>query len=144
MTEVAFHFNIPDRITYVSRLLRKALAKVDSVVVVAQPHDLHQLDAKIWALSPTDFLGHVRLDQQPDLVAKEAAKIWLTNDLEQCDRHQVLVSLLPQVPVGFQIFDRVIEIVGLEEVDRQQARLRWKHYAHQGYKIIKHDVQVRG
>ncbi len=146
MTEVAFHFNIPDRIAYVCRLLRKAVPRSESVVVVAQPSLLERLDQQLWALSPTDFIGHVRLDAQADAgsVAASCARVWLTDSVDQCTRHDVLVSLLPEVPVGFGSFARLIEVVSFDEEDRQQARLRWRHYTSRGYQIIRHDVQVRG
>ncbi len=143
MTEVAFHFNIPERIPYVCRLLRKALARVEHVVVVAEAAQLEQLNQQLWQLSATDFLGHARLGQS-DALSTQTARIWLTEQVADCARHQVLVSLLAQVPTGFESFERVIEIVGLEESDRALARERWRHYTQRGYKIVRHDVQVKG
>jgi DNA polymerase-3 subunit chi len=31
-------------------------------------------------------------------------------------------------------------VVGTGDDDRQQGRLRWKHYADRGYAIVKHDA----
>jgi DNA polymerase III subunit chi len=31
-------------------------------------------------------------------------------------------------------------VVGLEEADRQAARVRWKHYASRGYAMVRHDL----
>ena len=42
MTEVAFHFNAPDKWAYACRLLRKAVAAGAKVVVLAEPADLEQ------------------------------------------------------------------------------------------------------
>ena len=58
MTEVAFHFGAPDKLDYVCRLLRKATGRGAKVVVLGPQSHMHQLDAKLWALSPTDFLAH--------------------------------------------------------------------------------------
>ena len=44
MTEIAFHFNAPDRLAYVCRLLRKAVATDAQLVVVGSPDQLDRLD----------------------------------------------------------------------------------------------------
>ena len=146
VTEVAFHFNIPERLRYVSRLLRKAVVHSESVVLVAAPEVLQQVDHLLWQLAPTEFIGHCLLAQPEQAQSAEArhARLWLMSDVSQCERHDVLVSLLPEVPAGFEQFARLIEVVTLDEQDRTQARLRWKHYTSRGYQIVRHDVQVRG
>ncbi len=147
MTEIAFHFNIPDRIAYLSRLLRKAVGRSDSIVVVAEPAALDKLDRKLWELSATDFVGHWREGQDAGTVTEamqERARVWLTEDVGSCPRHDVLVSLMPQVPAGFEQFARLIEVVSLDEADRAQARERWRYYTSRGYQIQRHDVQVKG
>ena len=128
MTEVAFHFNIPERLRYVSRLLRKAVAHSESVVLVAAPEVLQQVDRQLWQLAPTEFIGHCLLGQPEQAQSPEA-------------RH---ARLLPEVPAGFEQFARLIEVVTFDEQDRAQARTRWKYYTSRGYQIVRHDVQVRG
>ena len=54
----------------------------------------------------------------------------------------VLLYLGDTVPVGFERFERLIELVGTDEVDRTQARQRWRHYADRGYAIQRHDVKA--
>ena len=53
---------------------------------------------------------------------------------------QVLVNLGQEVAAGFEGFERVIEVVGLEEAQRQAARARWRHYTDLGYAITRHDL----
>ncbi len=48
---------------------------------------------------------------------------------------QVLLNLGHEVPGGFERFERLIEVVSLDDADRQGARGRWKHYADRGYAI---------
>jgi DNA polymerase-3 subunit chi len=57
--------------------------------------------------------------------------------------HQVLVNLGGSVPAGFESFERVIEVVTLDDADRQAARGRWKHYADRGYSITRHDLTLK-
>ena len=73
MTEVAFHFNAPDRMAYCCRLLRKAVGGQARVVVTGSPQTLAQLDAALWTFSPTDFVPHCLLDSDATIVAALAA-----------------------------------------------------------------------
>jgi DNA polymerase-3 subunit chi len=52
----------------------------------------------------------------------------------------VLVNLKASFPAGFEAFARVIEVVTLEESDRQQARERWRQYRAQGIEPQRHDL----
>jgi DNA polymerase-3 subunit chi len=52
----------------------------------------------------------------------------------------VLVNLKASLPAGFEAFARVIEVVTLEESDRQQARERWRQYRAQGIEPQRHDL----
>jgi hypothetical protein len=47
MTEVAFHFNAPDKLGYVCRFVRKALRHGAQVTVTAQPGVLAHLSARL-------------------------------------------------------------------------------------------------
>jgi len=70
----------------------------------------------------------------------------LTSSLENSadlPHHQVLVNLDVDLPIGFEKFERVVEVVTLDEEERQQARRRWKHYADRGYPIVRHDLALK-
>jgi DNA polymerase-3 subunit chi len=47
------------------------------------------------------------------------------------------------VPEGFERFERLIEVVSLDEADRLRARDRWKHYAARGYAIERKDLVLK-
>ena len=141
MTEIAFHFNAPDTMAYCCRLLRKAVGGGARVVVTGSPETLAQLDAALWTFSPTDFVPHCSLDSEARIVA--ASSVILAPTITATPHQQVLVNLGQQVPAGFERFERVIEVVGLEEEDRQLARGRWKHYTDRGYAITRHDLTLK-
>src|SRR2546430_15615154 len=62
MTEVQFHFNVPDRLLYACRLLRKALRSGASGVAVTAPAPtLATLDRLLWTFDPQEFIPHVLL-----------------------------------------------------------------------------------
>jgi DNA polymerase-3 subunit chi len=55
----------------------------------------------------------------------------------------VLLNLGSSVPEGFERFERLIDVVTVQEEDRQEGRLRWKHYADRGYAIRREDLAPR-
>jgi len=140
-TEVAFHFNAPDRTAYACRLLRKAVASGARVVVTGDSDTLQLLDAALWTFSATDFVPHCLLDSEPSVVA--ASPVILATSLQTVAHQQVLLNLGHGVPDGFERFERVIELVGMDEEERQLARVRWKHYTDRGHPITRHDLTLK-
>jgi DNA polymerase-3 subunit chi len=142
MTEVAFHFNIADKQAYTCRLLRKALASGARVMVTAPSSVLQQLDRLLWTFSQLDFIAHARLSEDHKVVT--ASPVILSESLDGSPHQQVVLNLGDEVPAGFEKFERLIDIVGLDEADRQLARARWKFLADKGYAITRHDVALKG
>jgi DNA polymerase-3 subunit chi len=142
LTEVSFHFNVPDRTEYACRLLRKALRKGAQVVVTGSPSVLANLDRALWSFDPLEFVPHVMLTRPgQDLAPRlRTTPVWLVADLAQAEHRDVLLNLHADAPDGFERFARVIEIVTPDEDDRAAARRRWKHYATHGHTIEKHEV----
>lgn len=141
MTAIAFHFNAPDRLGYACRLLRKAVSAGAKVVVTGLSDTLEQLDAVLWTFSPIDFVPHCRLESEPRVLA--VSPVILATSTESVPHQDVLLNLGREVPNGFERFERVIEIVTLENEDRQYARDRWKLYADLGYPITRHDLTLK-
>ena len=115
MTEIAFHFNAPDKLAYACRLLRKAVGSGSRVVVTAQAQDLRQLDSLLWTFSQLDFVPHALQPAPADVVA--ASPVILSESLADAPHQQVLLNLGPQVPDGFERFERLIDVVSLDEAD---------------------------
>jgi DNA polymerase-3 subunit chi len=142
MTEVAFHFNVPDKLGYACRLLRKAHAAGSRVVVTGAPDDLRTLDVQLWTFAPAEFIPHCYLPAA-DAAVVDASPVLLADAPRGTPHQEVLVNLGSGLPEGFERFERLIELVTQEEDDRQQARRRWKHYADRGYAITRHDLAAR-
>lgn len=141
MTEVAFHFNAPNKLAYACRLLRKAVGSGSRVVVTAEADDLRQLDTLLWTFSQLDFVPHALQSGEAGVVA--ASPVILSESVANAPHQQVLLNLGPQVPEGFERFERLIEVVSLDEGDRQLARGRWKHYADLGFTMTRHDLNLK-
>lgn len=141
MTDIAFHFNTPDRVAYVCRLLRKAVGSGAKVVVTGDASTLRQLDVDLWSLSPTDFVPHCDLSADANVVT--VTPVILAMALDNTPHRQVLVNLGQHLATGFERFERVIEVVSLDDEDRQMARARWKQYADRGFNIVRHDLALK-
>jgi len=144
MTEIAFHFNAPDKLAYACRLLRKAVASGAKVVVTGDDANLQTLDTLLWTFAALEFLPHCRADSP--IEQRMASPIVLAAQLdggEALPHHQVLLNLGDVVMPGYERFERTIEVVTLDEEDRHNARQRWKHYADRGYAITRHDLKLR-
>jgi DNA polymerase III subunit chi len=144
MAEIAFHFNAPDKVAYACRLLRKAVASGAKVVVVVPAEQMDHLDESLWTFSQLEFLAHCRMDSPQAL--RQASPVHLASTLDAMDAltpRDVLLNLGDKVCAGFEQFARVIEVVTLEDADRQHARSRWKQYTDQGFDIVRHDLKLK-
>ena len=138
MTEIAFHFNVVDKLLYACRLLRKAHASDAQVAVTGEPELLNALDQLLWSFSATEFVPHCRTyDGQRQLMRRS---ILLLDSPVACPHHGVLVNLGLQMPSEFEKFERFIEVVTQGSDERFAARVRWKHYADRGYALQRHDM----
>ncbi|MDM0110765.1 DNA polymerase III subunit chi [Variovorax sp. J22R133] len=140
MTGIEFRFNAADKVDYACRLLRKAVAaKGAQLVVTADPVTLGAVDAALWQLSPTDFVAHCHADAQKQVLSRSPVVLAIPNAGSLPDR-PVLINLSSEVPVGFERFERLIELVGCDEGERQAGRVRWRHYTERGYAMTRMDL----
>jgi DNA polymerase III subunit chi len=144
MTEITFHFNAPDKMDYACRFLRKAYNLQAKVMVTGSLTHLENLDRALWTLSPQDFIPHCMLDAPEHVLSRSPIVLAdQVSGLHTLPHHQMLLNLEDVVPQGFEKFERVIELVSLEQLDREFARARWKTYQDRGYAIIKHDLKQK-
>ena len=149
MTSVDFHFNTPDRLTHACRLVRKALraqAATDEkplIVFCSDRARLEQFDELLYSFSDEDFLPHVHsdhplVDEAPIILSHQAYSPPMPR------LPNILVNLDDAVPDFFTHFQRVFEIVGPDEADKELARARFTLYRDRGYAITRHDLAAKG
>lgn len=136
MTRIDFHSNVPDRMTYACRLVRKArAAAVDSriIVLLKNSDDISNLDRTLWTFSEQDFLPHAIAG---DELAKRSP-IVLTDDVEAVPHQDrdILINLTDEIPAAFAQFERVCEIVSTGAADTEAARERYAYYRQRGYSL---------
>ena len=138
MTEIDGHYNMPDKLGYACRLLRKAVgAHGARLVVVADAALLDAIDQALWKLSPSEFIAHCRIDDASFIVERSPVVLADGAAASLPDR-PILVNLGVELPPRFERFERLIDIVGSDDADRQAGRVRWRHYKDRGYAIRTH------
>ncbi|MDR7096072.1 DNA polymerase III subunit chi [Hydrogenophaga laconesensis] len=140
MTEVAFHFNAPDKLSYACRLLRKAYLRGARVVALVEEGDRGALDAALWTQVVGEFIPHSGPNDPPHVQSR--SPIHLASEATPHNGATVLVNLKAGMPIGYERFARVIEVVTGDENDRGLARERWKHYKTQGIEPQRHDLRL--
>jgi DNA polymerase-3 subunit chi len=141
VTEIAFHFNLLNKMAYACRLVRKAYGRGQAVGVLAPAHALHELDQQLWTFSALDFVPHCLSDAPRAVVT--ASPVVLTSDCAGLDSSELLVHVGLPLPSGFERFKRLIELVGTEANDRAEARKRWRYYTERGYTVRSFDLAER-
>ena len=142
MTEIAFHFNAPDKMAYACRFARKALRSGIQLVITGPADMLAELDGMLWNMMPQDFVAHCRSDADEELL--RFSPLVLAVDEQHGPHQEMLLNLGAPVPLGFGSFDRLVEVVSApNEADRGEARARWRHYASQGYAITRLDLELK-
>lgn len=131
MTRIDFHSNVPDKIAYACRLLRKASAARNRVVVMTEDAaQMAALDAALWTFSATDFLPHVTVD---DPLAPDTPIVLACSDESELPPADLLVNLARRAPAQFENFPRLIEVVASDEADTAAGRQRFVAYKRQDF-----------
>ncbi|HTH43773.1 MAG TPA: DNA polymerase III subunit chi [Oxalicibacterium sp.] len=133
MTRIDFHSNVPDKIAYACRLIRKARSADCKVVILAKDaQQLAALDEQLWTFSEHDFLPHVKLD---DPLAAQTPILLTIDDAMEAPHHQILINLSDAPPGHFARFERMFEVVSSDETDKSAGRERYRYYQQRGYPL---------
>lgn len=137
MTSIDFYHGANDKVQAACRLIGELYAEGRKVLVYA-PADATaaQVDRLLWVQPSIGFVPHCRSDSP---LAAETA-ILIGASLDDTRHHDVLVNLDGDLPPAFSRFERLIEIVGTDDADRQPARARYKFYRDRGYPLTTHDL----
>lgn len=145
MTNISFHFNVTNTHHYACRLVKKAWQQEKPVLVVGAQEWLEDLDSALWTFSDVDFIPHAFVGEEAEEVSDEKVNVWLAT-VDQintlAEKHAgFLIYLGDAQPVGFERFERLIEIVPQSETAKVEARKRWGYYKQRGYPLTHHDAK---
>jgi DNA polymerase-3 subunit chi len=139
MTSIDFYTHVSDRFDVVAKLVAKAFAQHGSVrVLTRDAESTEALDRMLWIQPATGFLPHCRLDSR---LAAETP-IWIDHALEHQGPAAVLINLHDAPPPFFSRFERLAEVVGVDDADA--ARVRYRFYRERGYELRSHNLAERG
>ena len=137
MTEVLFYTNVDNKLQTACTLTLKALARGMRVMLLTPDSSAtERLSKLLWSTPATGFVPHCR---SADRLASVTPVI-VDHVAEPLLQDQVLVNLCDQTPAFFSRFQRLVEIVGTEDADREAARTRFRFYRDRGYEIRTHQL----
>jgi DNA polymerase-3 subunit chi len=137
MTQIDFYTHVEDKLRTACRLAAKAFGHGMRVAVCCPDADVAgRFDRLLWTTPAVGFVPHC-------LATDALAPITpIIVDYHGADppHNEVLLNLRQEWPPVFSRFERVIEIVSLDDEDRRAARERFKFYRDRGYEIRTHDL----
>jgi DNA polymerase III subunit chi len=137
MTQIDFYTHVDNKLHTVCQLVAKAYERKLKVLVFTPDVATSQkLDNMLWTTPAIGFLPHA-LARTP--VATETPVI-IDHEGDELTHDHVLVNLRNEWPPFFSRFQRLIEIVSLDENDRLAARERFSFYRDRGYPIKSHNL----
>jgi len=98
---------------------------------------LGEFDKALWTFQSTRFVPHAFAGTA---VAAETPVI-LASSGESLPHHDVLLNLAPEWPPFFASFERLLEIVAVDEDDKARARERYAFYRKRGYDIKVNSIE---
>jgi DNA polymerase-3 subunit chi len=137
MTQIDFYTNVVDKIQTALRIVAKAYGRGHSMLICcADAQTAQHIDRMLWTTPAVGFIPHCNSD---DPLAKVTPVIIDHRGAEPF-HDQLLLNLRAEWPAFFGRFERLVEIVSIEETDRRSARERFKFYRDRGYAIRTHDL----
>ncbi len=132
MTRIDFYTYADDKLRFACRLAAKAYDQSKRVVVYApEARTRSEFDRQLWTFQSTRFVPHC--DAESPLAAD--TPVILARSGENLPHHDVLLNLADEWPPFFASFERLLEIVGVDEDDKARARERYAFYKKRGYDI---------
>lgn len=140
MTAIDFYTHVADRLEVAARLVAKAFVQHGSVrVLTPDAATTEDLDRRLWLKPPIAFLPHCRVSSA---LAGETP-IWVDHVDDHPGPAAVLINLRAEPPSFFSRFERLVEIVGIDQTDAAAGRARFRFYRERGYELRTHSLAER-
>jgi DNA polymerase-3 subunit chi len=137
MTEVLFYTHVGDKLQTACVLTTKALARGMRVMLFTpDAAATDRLSRMLWSVPSTGFVPHCRCDHR----LAPITPVIVDHLAEPLIHDHVLVNLRDETPPFFGRFQRLVEIVGADQSDREAARARFRFYRDRGYEIRTHQL----
>ena len=138
MTQIDFYTNVADKLGTACRIVAKGYSLKRRIIVFCPDADSAQrIDRLLWMTPATGFIPHCA----PSDALAPVTPVIVDHAGAEPVHDQVLLNLRAEWPPFFGRFERLIEIVSVDDDDRRQARERYKFYRDRGYEIRNHDMR---
>jgi DNA polymerase-3 subunit chi len=137
LTQIDFYFHVENKLHTACTLSAKAYSRGMRVLAFCPDTDTSQkLSRLLWTTHAVGFIPHCGATDPLAAVTP----VIVDHDGANVPHDEVLINLGAEWPPFFSRFQRLIEIVSLDEDDRGRARTRFKFYRDRGYEIKSHDL----
>ena len=138
MTEVLFYTFAGDPLDVARRIATKACGQGKQVMIYAPDATVADaIDRLLWTTPALGFVPHCR---DSDALAGETP-VLIGTDADALRSADVMINLHAEQPPAFARFERLVEIVGLDEAGVEQGRERYRFYKSRGYPLETHDLR---
>jgi len=137
LTTIDFYFNAQDRFQVACRLAGKALAQKKRLLIYApEAEAADRIDKLLWTWPAIGFVPHCA----PHEPLAAETPVLISSDADTPQTCELLLNLGTDCPPHFERFERLLEVVGPDEAERNAARDRYRFYRDRGYPIKNHDL----
>jgi DNA polymerase III subunit chi len=137
MTRIDFYSNAEPKLQVACQLVAKVVREQLQVIVYSPDQNTARaFDKLLWTYQAIGFVPHCLAS---DALTSETPVVIASDDSEMA-HYRVLLNLHAEYPPAFSRFERLIELVGTDDDDRQRARSRFRFYRDRGYEIQHHDL----
>ena len=138
MTEITFYTFADDPLDVARRIAAKAHAQGKQVMIYTPDAAVADtIDRLLWTTPSLGFVPHCR---DSDALAGETP-VLIGSDADAVRQADVMINLHAEQPPAFARFERLVEIVGLDEAGVEQGRARYRFYQSRGYALQTHDLR---
>ena len=138
MTEITFYTFADNPLDVARRIAAKAHGQGKQVMLYApDPAVADAIDRLLWTTPALGFVPHCR---DSDALAGETP-VLIGTDADALRSADVMINLHTEQPPAFARFERLVEIIGLDETGIEQGRARYRFYKTRGYALQTHDLR---
>ncbi|MDV6345423.1 DNA polymerase III subunit chi [Nitrosomonas sp. Is37] len=140
MAQIDFYSGASDKLLVACRLSEKVIQQALKIMIyIPDLSLLNRFDKLLWTFSPTSFIPHCHVGDRVVNVTP-VILIGSSEEIQQIVPYEVLLNLHDEVPLIYDRFQRVIEIVGNTPEDKVVARKRYRFYQEQGLSVYHHKL----
>jgi DNA polymerase-3 subunit chi len=135
VTRIDFYQISGDERAFACRLIDLVYRKGHQIYVhTSTEEQARTLDEQLWTFKEETFVPHALHSEALDVPIK------IGFDHEPEEHQDVMINLSGEIPHFFSRFDRVAEVVPVDQNSRQAARENYAYYKERGYVLNYHKI----